>query len=369
VGELEFILALDAAGFLFAECVALDGTVVVRRKIGEEKIGPDVDAGGHFSVFQPFEIPTYRVRDLAKWEQAVEVILSIPEWRKPIIRVRQEEYGPEYQRELALLSQSLQRSGEDASPYRYARLAAGWVAGRVHLEIEGRRPASYKGSYRHWIRSFVRDEFADAILPGAHLYAAERRQLRKRGFSLIQHEFTDEFEDQLHRQGLQTTEPGPDVIRRLVMEDAVQPTPRDRAFLTWRDRLGPALDSFLGKTDWSRQYERRLHKRPITPWGKHLVLANSAIQQASRDIPYVRTLAGRSFPTPPARVRKEIPSRMKQNGHRINGQKPGWRVWSFTAYPPNGNGHETWYAYQNGGAPIFAQSKVRLVEKVAGSEK
>jgi len=43
---------------------------------------------------------------------------------------------------------------------------------------------------------------------------------------------------------------------------------------------------------------------------------------------------------------------MQSNGHKPVGS---WRVWSFTAY--EADGPATWYAYQNGAAPIYATSK------------
>lgn len=52
-----------------------------------------------------------------------------------------------------------------------------------------------------------------------------------------------------------------------------------------------------------------------------------------------------------------------RNGHKPAGR---WRVWTFTAYEPEGP--TTWWAYQNGAAPICARTKERLVTKVLAEE-
>ena len=53
-----------------------------------------------------------------------------------------------------------------------------------------------------------------------------------------------------------------------------------------------------------------------------------------------------------------------RNGHEPAGD---WKVWTFTAYERDGPA--TWWAYENGAAPIYARTKERLVEKVLAEDR
>jgi hypothetical protein len=297
------------AGELLQLCLREDGEVLVRRKVGEE---PPVDNDGRFAIFGDFLRPTYRVEHEHDFFTAVEILLSIPEWRKPLLQWLESLVFRELTRERYLLSASMREAmalhrhanrakaakgskakrisdrtlfsvlyGDDYlrhSTHNWARLLAGWSATRG-------APFPHEGSYSDWLQTFVRSEYADAIVPAFERYRAERKQLNERNLSMMTLSFDDDFVEKLQLHGLQVAEPGPEIIWRLVYEDTVRPTAKDRAFLIWRCRMGHALDWFVGRDDWARQYERRLQKRrqSTSAWGKRLLVAQDVIEEAIKE--------------------------------------------------------------------------------------
>ncbi len=156
-----------------------------------------------------------------------------------------------------------------------------------------------------------------------------------------------------------------DLVERMAVHYSL--TPRE-----WRQGLlffsfeSAFLDRLAGqKRGWANNRKQRLLANlKLTARAQRLLAARDAVENTvstqSVAWSYVASLRGRSFPSAfPIPRAKEIRSMQNGNGHKPAGS---WSVWTFTAYEPDGP--VTWWAYQNGAAPIYARTKKRLVEKV-----
>jgi hypothetical protein len=253
----------------------------------------------------------------------------------------------------------------------WALFVGGAIASSVNFDY--RKPYSPE-EFERQIRETLRSEYCDALLPGFESYRSEKeaahRVRRLTAMSLSSLQEPDEEEEAfaeraewLHGHADSPSE------RHLVERMAVRysTTPQQ-----WRQGvLAFSFDSaFLDrlasrKRGWANKRKQRLLAEvTLAPYAERLLRAEQVVEATistqTAAWSYVAGLRGRSLPSAfPTRRAKEI--RPKQNG---NGHKPAgtWRVWTFTAY--GAGGPATWWAYQNGAAPIYARTKERLVEKV-----
>ena len=238
----------------------------------------------------------------------------------------------------------------------------------------------------------MRSEYCDALRPGFESHRSEKEKAQRRRTFLAERQTTerirkhawvvggtavplsslqatdeedDDFADRADwLQGRAFSPSQRDLVERVAVHYSL--TPHE-----WRQGLlflsfdSAFLDRLAGqKRGWANKRKQRLLANvSLTPKAHRLLAAHEAVQNTistqSSGWSYVAGLRGRSFPGA-FRIRAAKEKRLMQNG---NGHKPAgsWSVWTFTAYEPDGPA--TWWAYQNGAAPIYARTKKRLVEK------
>jgi hypothetical protein len=275
-----------------------------------------------------------------------------------------------------------QRSGRFARLYRdYLRLnpshlwalfAGGAIASGVNFDYRKGRYSPQE--YERQIRETLRSEYCDALLPGFEHYRNEKeaahRARRLTAVPLSSLQEPDEGEESFTERvewllGYADSPSERHLVERVAVRYSTTPQ-------QWRQGLlafsfdSAFLDRLAGqKRGWAnKRRQRLLGNVTLSPQAQRLLAAQEAVENtiSTQRVAwsYVAGLYGRSFPSalPIHRAKERRPM---QNG---NGHKPAksWRVWTFTAYEPDGPA--TWYAYQNGAAPVYARSKERLIKKV-----
>ena len=272
----------------------------------------------------------------------------------------------------------------------WALLAGGAVT--VFRNFDYRKGRYSPEEYERQIRATLRSEYCDALRPGFESHRSEKEKAQRRRTFLAERQTTerirkhawvvggtavplsslqatdeedDDFADRADwLQGRAFSPSQRDLVERVAVHYSL--TPHE-----WRQGLlflsfdSAFLDRLAGqKRGWANKRKQRLLANvSLTPKAHRLLAAHEAVQNTistqSSGWSYVAGLRGRSFPGA-FRIRAAKEKRLMQNG---NGHKPAgsWSVWTFTAYEPDGPA--TWWAYQNGAAPIYARTKKRLVEK------
>jgi hypothetical protein len=264
------------------------------------------------------------------------------------------------------------------NPAHYWALFAGGLISLPQPFDFGQAPYS-PNEHDRQIRATLRSEYSDALLPGFESYRLEKEAAQRRGRSTAEPlsarqpdgEASEEFEECAEwLLGHSQSPSSHTLVRRVAVRYSLSPR-------EWRQGLlafsfdSALLDRLAGqKRGWANKRKQRfLANARLTPRAQRLLVAHQVVEStvSTQRVAwsYVSGLPGRSFPSAlPISRAKETRTMPDRNGHEPAGD---WKVWTFTAYEPDGPA--TWWAYENGAAPIYARTKERLVKKVLAEDR